>query len=239
MSKPRAPQNTQTPPEEASLTIVGIGASAGGLTALKAFFAHVPEDSGLAFVVVVHLSPDHESHLSNVLQPHVRLPVQQVTETVPLEANQVYVIPPGCNLDTIDTHLRLSELEEERRDRAPIDHFFRTLARVYDGHSVGIILSGTGSDGTSGIREVKGAGGLTVVQEPDEAQYDGMPRSAIATGLTDLVLPVAEMPDAIIHFVRTQPRVTAPEEGEPDADERQLLHRIFARVKHQTGWSRR
>lgn len=123
------------------LTIVGIGASAGGLAALKTFFAHVPEDSGLAFVVVVHLDPDHESHLADLLQPHVNMPIQQVQETIPLQPNQVYVIPPGCNLNSIDTHLRLSDLEARRRDRAPIDHFFRTLSETHDGHSVGVILT--------------------------------------------------------------------------------------------------
>src|SRR6516162_5988480 len=109
-------------------TVIGIGASAGGLAALKTFLAHVPSDSGLAFVVVVHLSPDHESHLAELLQPHVQFPVQQVSDTTALEANHVYVIPPNANLSTIDTHLRLSKLEERRNERAPIDHFFRTLA---------------------------------------------------------------------------------------------------------------
>ena len=229
-----SPRNNASPIND--LTIVGIGASAGGLAALKTFFAHVPEDSGLAFVVVVHLSPDQESHLSNVLQPHVRMPVQQVTETVALEANRVYVIPPGCNLDTIDTHLRLSDLELQRKDRAPIDHFFHTLARVHDGHSVGIILSGTGSDGTLGIKEVKEQGGLTVVQEPREAEYDGMPQSALSTGLIDLVLPLAEIPDHIIRFAHTQPQVVIPgEENKMGEDERQLLQTIFAQIRSQTG----
>lgn len=108
--------------------VVGLGASAGGLAALKAFFAHVPADSGLSFVVVVHLSPEHESHLPTLLQPFVKMPVQQVTETTPLEPNYVYVIPPNANINSIDTHLRLSELEANRQERAPIDHFLRTLA---------------------------------------------------------------------------------------------------------------
>src|SRR5262245_2208675 len=107
--------------------IVGIGASAGGLTVLKEFFAHVPKDTGFAYVIVVHLAPQHKSLLPELLQPHVKMPVQQVTATVSLERNRVYVIPPNANLDTIDTHLRLTELEERREERAPIDHFFRTL----------------------------------------------------------------------------------------------------------------
>ena len=191
-------KNSASPPPD--LTIVGMGASAGGLMALNTFLDHVPADSGLAFVIVVHLSPTQESQLATILQRHTPMPVQQVTESVPLEANQVYVIPPGYNLDTLDTHLYLSELEEHRKDRAPIDHFFRTLARAYNGHAVGIILSGTGSDGTLGMKEIKERGGLTMVQEPSEAEFDGMPRSAISTGLIDWVLPLAEMPDHIIRF---------------------------------------
>ncbi len=193
--------------EAESFTIVGIGASAGGLAALKVFFSHVPDDSDLAFVVVVHLSPNDKSHLADLLQPSSKMPVQQVTKTVPISKNRVYIIPPNANLDTIDTHLRLSELEADRKDRAPIDHFLRTLARVYDGHAVGVILTGTGSDGTLGIKEIKGQGGLTVVQDPNEAEFDGMPLSAIATGLIDAVLPLAKIPDYLMRFSRTQPRV--------------------------------
>jgi two-component system CheB/CheR fusion protein len=149
--------------KEHDFTIVGVGASAGGLAALKSFFATVPENPGFAFVVVVHLAPEHKSHLSELLQPHVRMPVRQVDGTIPLERDHVYVIPPGANLDTIDTHLRLSALEERRQERAPIDHFFRALAATHDGASVGVILTGTGSDGTLGLREIKERGGLTIV----------------------------------------------------------------------------
>lgn len=215
---------------------MGIGASAGGLAALKTFFSHVPDNSGLAFVVVVHLSPDNESHLADLLQSSSKMPVQQVTETVKIEKNQVYIIPPNANLDTIDTHLRLSELEAARKDRAPIDHFLRTLAAVHDGHSIGVILTGTGSDGTLGIKEIKGQGGLTVVQDPSEAEFDGMPLSAIATGLIDAVLPLAEIPGYLTRFSRTQPQVPLAElVGEEPPEESQLLHKIFSLVKSQTG----
>ena len=235
MSSTPSKSSAPSSPDASPLTIVGIGASAGGLSALKTFFAHVPEESGLAFVVVVHLSPDGESHLADILQPKVKMPVQQVTETVPIEANHVYIIPPGCNLDTIDTHLRLSELEEKRRDRAPIDHFFRTLAAMHDGNAVGVILSGTGSDGTLGIREIKGAGGLTLVQDPNEAEYDGMPQSAIATGLIDAVLPLAEIPPYIIRYAHTQPQITVVDPTSDAQHDESLLHKIVAVVKNQTG----
>jgi two-component system, chemotaxis family, CheB/CheR fusion protein len=219
-----------------SLTIVGIGASAGGLAALKTFFANVPEDSGLAFVVVIHLSPEHKSHLAELLQPHVQMPVEQVTETVPLEPNHVYVIPPGRNLSTIDTHLRLTPLEEKRRERMPIDHFFRTLARTHNGHAIGVILTGTGADGTLGVKEFKEKGGLTLVQDPLEAEFDGMPQSAIATGLIDLILPLREIPKAILRFAHTKPRVAMPKEGEEvKAEQRQLLQKIFDQIRAHTG----
>jgi two-component system, chemotaxis family, CheB/CheR fusion protein len=191
------------------LTVVGIGASAGGLAALKAFIAGVPADSGVAWVVVMHLSPTHESHLSELLQPHVGIPVRQVTETTALEPDQIYVVPPNANLNAIDTHLRLSELEPLAAQRGPVDHFFRTLARTHHGNSVGVILTGTGSDGAQGIREIKAKGGITLVQDPAEAEYDGMPRSAIATGEVDAVLPVAAIAGAVLRFIGTEPRVPA------------------------------
>ncbi len=145
--------------------------------------------------------------LADLLQPHVRLPVLQVTETTALEANRVYVIPPNSNLSAIDTHLRLSELEPDRRERAPIDHFFRTLAATHDGHAVGVVLTGTGSDGTLGVREIKAKGGIIIVQDPNEAQFDGMPQSAIATGMVDIILPVAQIPEAVMKYAATRPRV--------------------------------
>ncbi|WPP48678.1 CheR family methyltransferase [Catalinimonas niigatensis] len=215
------------------LTIIGIGASAGGIDALKTFFSHVPKDSGLAFVLVVHLSPDYKSVLAELLQPHVKMPVLQVTKTIPLEPNHVYVIPPNANLNTIDTHLRLSELEERRRDRAPIDHFFRTLAKTHGGNSIGIILTGTGSDGTLGIKEIKAQGGLTVAQDPYEAEFDGMPQSAIATGLIDLVLPLMQIPEFIIRFVTTQPQLPLLE-AEQEGKESQLIQQIFAQIRVRT-----
>ena len=225
----------ETIPATKEPTVVGIGASAGGLTALKHLFEHLPPDSGLAFVVVVHLSPEHKSYLTDLLQPTVRFPVQQVTENTLLEPNHVYVIPPNANLSAIDTHLRLSRLEESRRGRAPIDHFFRTLAETYHDHAIGVILTGTGSDGTLGLKEIKAQGGLIIVQDPNEAEFDGMPQSAIATGLVDRVLPVAEISEALLRYSRTDPHVSLPEDGrEGTLDERTLLPKILAILKART-----
>ena len=223
-----------TPP--APVSIVGIGASAGGLAALKQFFARVPADSGLAFVVVVHLSPDHESHLELVLQPHVKMPVQQVTQTLPIEKNRVYVIPPNANLDTIDTHLRLSDLEKQRNQRAPIDHFFRTLAQTHDRAAIGVVLTGTGSDGSQGLRRIKEHGGLTIVQDPTEAEFDGMPQNAIAAAHVDLVLPIARMPEAILRFTHTTPRLrVSTEADDAEAETRQFLQRVLTEIRARTG----
>jgi len=217
-------------------TVIGIGASAGGLQALKTFFQHVPADSGLAFVVVVHLAPQHESHMAGLLRPYIGMPVEQVNQTLPLAPNHVYIIPPGRNLSTIDTHLRLSDLEEHRRDRAPIDHFFRTLSETHDGHAVAVVLTGTGTDGTLGLKKIKERGGLTLVQDPEEAEFDGMPRSAIASGLVDRVLPVAMMPTEILRIVHTRPQVSIPRDGgELDENTRPLLQKIFAQIRAHTG----
>ena len=222
-------------PAKLGPTVVGIGASAGGLAALRTFLANVPPDGDLAFVVVVHLSPDHKSLLDTLLQPHVRFPVEQVSKTVQIEKNRVYIIPPNANLEAIDTHLRLSKLEERRQERAPIDHFFRTLASTHDGNAIAVVLTGTGSDGTLGIKDIKANGGVVIVQDPAEAEYDGMPQSAIATGLADFVLPVAEIPQTILRFDRIRPRLSALNEtdGLPN-DENGLLVRIFAQLKMRT-----
>ncbi len=229
---PEASAETESHPR---LAVVGIGASAGGLAALRTFFSHVPAESGVAWVVVVHLSPEHPSHLADLLQPHVGMPVEQVTRTLMLEANHVYVIPPGANLNSVDTHLRLSDLEEKRRQRAPIDHFFRTLAATHDGHAVGVILTGTGSDGSLGVKAIKGKNGLTVVQDPAEAEYDGMPQSAISTGMIDLVLPLAQIPEAVLRFSRTEPQIPSGGEEEGKAEQRRLLRKVFAQIRARTG----
>jgi len=201
-----AKQN-EKPNDPARVTVCGIGASAGGLEALREFFAAVPPDLGIAYVVVVHLAPEHESHLVELLQPYTQMPVQQVRATVRLEPNNVYVIPPNANIEAIDTHLRLSELEPERRERAPIDHFLRTLARVHDGRAVAVILTGAGSDGSLGLRQIKERGGLAIAQDPSEAEYDSMPRSAIQSASVDHVLKLREVPAAIMSFCSAKPRL--------------------------------
>jgi len=216
--------------------VVGIGASAGGLHALQQFFEAMPAANDMAFVIVTHLAPEQESHLATLLQPYTTMPVCQVTETLQLERNQVYVIPPNRNLATIDSHLRLLPLEAARRNRAPIDHFLRTLADTHGVYAIGIILSGTGSDGTIGLQRIKEAGGLTVVQEPTEAAYDGMPQSAIATGLVDLIVPIHAMPARLQAYALSVPPTLAAVDDETVAVGQQaLLRQIFTQIRLQTG----
>jgi two-component system CheB/CheR fusion protein len=215
--------------------VVGIGASAGGLAALRTFFSHVPADANVAWVVVMHLSPAHESLLAPLLQPYSPMPVEQVRATVPLAPGRVYVIPPNANLNAIDTHLRVSDLEQRRLERAPIDHFMRTLAATHDGKAVGIVLTGAGSDGTLGLRQIKEHGGLTIAQDPIEAEYDSMPRNAIATGMVDLVLPITAMAGEVIRFCETQPRLLDGRAVDLSGGDAALLDAILTEVKERTG----
>src|SRR5215831_15397776 len=216
--------------------VVGVGASAGGLEALRAFFSRMPATPSFACVVVVHLSPEHESHLVQMLQPYTQMPVYQVVKTTVLEPSRVYVIPPNANLNSIDTHLRLTQLEGRRIKRAPIDHFLRTLAETHGERAIGVILSGAGSDGALGIRQIKEHGGLTIVQDPREAEYGSMPQTAIATGTVDLVLSVRDMADEVTGYCATHPDVAVPDDEHTLADaEASLLEKILGEVRLRTG----
>ena len=196
--------------------VVGLGASAGGLVALKAFLEHMPKKTGLAFVVILHLSPKHESVADKVLQGSTRMPVIQVTEPTPLEPDHVYVISPNQDLTMSDGHLRVTEAARLRGHHVAIDLFFRTLADTHQDKAVGIVLSGTGADGAVGIARIKEQGGVTFVQSPDDAEYDDMPRSAIAAAQIDFVLPVAEIPDKLIEWWNNARAIQLPEP--PDAN---------------------
>lgn len=219
-----------------SMRVVGIGTSAGGLAALKKLFASLPEQPGVCFVVVMHLSPEHESHLASLIQPQCSLPVEQVTRTTLLEPNHVYVISPGVNLSAIDTHLHLSDLEQQRQERAPIDHFFRTLADAHQELAVGVVLTGTGSDGTAGLRRIRERGGMTIVQSPEEAQYDAMPRNAIAAGAADFVLPLQEMVTKILEVKPAVLPVEGPAgDSMPPQKNEGILQEILGVVHRHTG----
>jgi two-component system, chemotaxis family, CheB/CheR fusion protein len=223
---------THSPPEEVALAVVGIGASAGGLKALQQFVEAVPADSGLAYVVIMHLDPRRESRMSELLQDRAVIPVTQVGGPVTVEANHIYMIPPGHDLTMRGGGLELRE-RGERAEHAPVDLFFRTLAEACGADAVGVILSGTGADGTAGIRYIREAGGITVAQSPDESTYDGMPASAISTGLVDVVLPSAQIPGELIRL-RQRPQLSG-NNAQPSAQTEAELADVLATLRSRTG----
>jgi two-component system, chemotaxis family, CheB/CheR fusion protein len=180
--------------------VVGLGASAGGLEAFQKFFDVMPPDSGMAFVLIQHLDPTHASMMRELLSVHTRMRVVEVTDGMQPEPNHVYLIPPGAYLALQGGVLRLSKPRERHGARLPFDFFLRSLANECGAHALCAILSGTGADGSLGLKSVNEQGGLVIVQDPKEAAHDGMPRSALATGCADLVLAVASIPEALIRF---------------------------------------
>ena len=217
--------------------IVGIGASAGGLAAFEAFFVGMPGDTnpGMAFVLVQHLAPDHKSILSDLIRRYTRMQVFEVEDGMVVQPNCAYIIPPGRDMAFLNGTLQLLAPAEPRGQRLPIDFFFRSLAQDQRERAIGIVLSGTGSDGTLGVRAIKGEGGMVMAQNPASTEFDGMPRSAIATGLVDYELPPAEMPAQLIayaaHAFGKLPRsaaVLAPKTEN-------AMKKIFILLRAQTG----
>ncbi|HEV3470988.1 MAG TPA: CheR family methyltransferase [Pyrinomonadaceae bacterium] len=217
--------------------VVGLGASAGGITALERFFSATPPDPGMAFVVILHLSAEHESNLAAMLQRQTTLPVVQVTEAVRVERNRVYVIPPAKHLRMVDGRITLAEPEKQDGRSVPIDLFFRTLGESYREHAIGVVLSGTGTDGTLGLRRIKEQGGVSMAQDPREAEYDGMPRSAISDGMVDFVLPVGAMPGKLVDIRQASEMIRLPPEGDepPQGAELTALRDILAALRARTG----
>lgn len=197
--------------------VVGIGGSAGAIEALQVLLASVPSASGLAYVVILHLSRDHESTLAALLQRSTSMRVIQVQHDQPIEPDTVYVIPPRYALRTMDGQIQLADLPQERHRHVAVDLFFRALADTHGPHAVAVVLSGADGDGASGIKRIKERGGLTIAQDPQEAGNGGMPRSAIATGMVDWMLPAAEMGQRIVDYVRREQTVRLPPEHEPPA----------------------
>ena len=190
--------------------VVCIGASAGGLDALERFFKACANDTGAAFIVIQHLSPDHKSMMNNLLARYTDMPVIMVEDDMPIEANRLHLIPPGSVMHITDDHLHLTP-KNPRGLTLPIDIFFTSLAKAYGQHAVAVILSGTGTDGTHGAAAIHDAGGLVLVQEPETAKFDGMPRSAIATGLIDTVMPVEDMPARLLAHIKQLPIPPTPQ----------------------------
>jgi two-component system, chemotaxis family, CheB/CheR fusion protein len=188
--------------KSASVDIVGIGASAGGLEALEAFISHMPSDSGLAFVVVQHLSPTEKTNLSELLQRVTSLSVHEARREELIEPNCVFVIPPNTEIRVVKDRLQLSKPTEPRGLRLPIDVLFSSLASARGRRAIGVVLSGMGSDGTLGLQAIRAVGGLTVVQAPESAQFDSMPKSAIAAGCDDIVDTANALPERILECLK-------------------------------------
>lgn len=219
-------------PGGSGFPVVGLGASAGGLEVVEQFFRQVPADCGMAFVLVSHLAPDHASILSEILQRATVMPVHEAQDQMVVAPNNVYVIPPNRDLAIFHGALQLNVPEKPRGQRMPIDAFLRSLADDQGEKAVGIILSGTGTDGTLGLRAILGAGGVTLVQEPATAKYDGMPTSAIHAGYATHVLAVEKMPEALLagaHSLDVNRELT---QAPPDTSS---LNRILMQLRSVTG----
>lgn len=216
--------------------IVGIGASAGGLAAFEAFFSGMPKetDPGMGFVLVQHLSPDYKSMLTDLVQRYTKMKVSEVTDGIEVQSNCVYIIPPGRNMALLNGCLQLLEPAEPRGFRMPIDFFFKSLAQDQGDRAIGIILSGTGCDGTQGVRAIKEAGGMVMAQNRESAEYDGMPLKAIETALVDYELIPEEMPPKLIAYAR-KAFSKQSELEEPQLKSDNTLNKICIIIRDRTG----
>ena len=221
----------------AHFPIVGIGASAGGLAAFEAFFSGMPadKDPDMAFVLVQHLAPDHKSILTELIRRYTRMQVSEVEDGVMVQPNCAYIIPPNRDMAFLNGTLQLLEPSSPRGQRLPIDFFFRSLAQDQHERAICIVLSGTGSDGTQGLRAVKAEGGMVMAQTPESTEYDGMPRSAINTGLVDYILPAAEMPDHLISYAAQAFGRIAHLQAPPLPKVEDAFKKIFVLLRSQTG----
>ena len=236
LTRPKADVAAPNGAAAAPFPVVGIGASAGGLGAIETFFTHMSADAGadMAFVLVQHLAPDHRSLLTELVQRFTRMTVAEITDGTRVEPNHVYIIPPNKDLELFHGTLHLKDPVKADGLHLSIDAFFRSLAQDQRERAIGIVLSGAGSDGALGVRALKELDGMVMVQAPDSAEYASMPRSAIATGLADLVLPPDEMPAALLSYIhRLFARPRHPEEA-PAEQNRALLQKIFLLLRGQT-----
>ncbi len=225
----------EIPMKDDIFPIVGIGASAGGLAAFEIFFSAMPVDvePGMAFVVVQHLAPDHKSLLADLLRKYTRMPVYEVEDGMRIQRNCVYIIPPNFDMSFTQGTLQLIEHVLPRGQRLPIDFFFRSLAQDQREQAIVIVLSGSGSDGTLGVRAVKAEGGMVMAQALETCEFDAMPRSVIATGLVDYQLPPEAMPAQLLRYVAM---VNRPQASEVTDNLNQVaLKKIFLMLRTHTG----
>ncbi len=241
------PPQVQPPVEKQSteFPIVGIGASAGGLSAFESFFSTMPADSdpGMAFILVQHLARDHKSILTELIRRYTRMQVFEVEDGMVIKPNCAYIIPPNRDMAIQDGALQLLEPSVARGVRLPIDHFFRSLAQDRHDRAICIVLSGTGSDGALGVRAVKGEGGMAMAQSPESTEYDGMPNSAIATGMVDFILPPNEMPSQLLAYVAhafgPAPLITASDGPQPEGGLEKIFHLLYRQTGHDFSGYRR
>src|SRR3569833_180031 len=183
------------------LPVVAIGGSAGAFSAIEKFFTHMPADSGMCFVIIMHLSPDHKGQMAEVIKNFTSMPVHEAIDGMPVEPDHIYVIPPNKDMGIHNRKLLLLNITVYNGFRQPIDYFFQTLADDQWNHAVGIVLSGMGSDGETGLRMIKEKLCMAMAQDPETADYDSMPRAAVATNLVDYVLAPEEMPIKLIQYL--------------------------------------
>lgn len=222
--------------------IVGIGSSAGGLEALQKLFGAIPSDSGFGFVVAAHLDPTQESHLTELVARCTKMPVVQIEKTIKINPDHVYVIAPDQELSIKAGVLHSDKPRAPRGHRHPVDSFFRSLAEDQGERAVAIVLSGTGSDGSLGLRFIKAEGGIAIAQDPESAAFPGMPRSAIGTGIVDLVLPPEKIPEALLGLARhfyVQPAAEAVEEAAPEVQLNILLALLHSQTRRDFNGYRR
>ena len=222
-----------TKPSNIQFPIVGIGASAGGLEALEQFFFNMPKDNGMAFVVIQHLDPNHVGIMPELLQRITPMKVFQATDSLKVKPNCVYVIPPNKSMSILNGALLLFDPVETRGLRLPIDIFLRSLADDRQEKSIGIILSGMGSDGTLGLKAIKEKNGVVLVQSPHSAKFDGMPRSATEALVADIVATAEELPAKLIAFLKYVPAVKG--EFEIDDKYKSNLDKIVILLREHTG----
>jgi two-component system CheB/CheR fusion protein len=223
---------------EHDFPVVAVGASAGGLEAFNELLSHLPTDTGMAFVLVQHLDPKHGSMLSELTSRFTKMPVLEVKDGMGIEPNHTYVIPPNTTMTIHDHSLRLTVREDIRGQHMAIDRFMRALAEAQGNRAIGVILSGVGSDGTLGLREIQAQGGVTFAQDETTAKYDGMPRSAIAAGCVDFVLPPAQIAQELTRIARHPHIVHLPKEEEAPSlvpEQRVGLNTIFQLIRKSTG----
>src|SRR5882757_1369362 len=213
--------------------IVGIGASAGGLEALAQLFELLPADTGMAFVLILHLDPTHPSLLAEALRRTTRMPVVQAEDRARVQPNHVYVIPPNADMGIAGADLLLVRRRADGGPHLPVDHFLAALGRERGSLAIGVILSGTASDGTEGLRAIQAAHGITLVQDPASARFDGMPRSAVAAGVADVCRPISDLAVELLRLSR-HPYVTVPGSG-PSHPDAATMSKIFAIVKNAVG----